>query len=118
MDGFFVAKIQKLSDKILSQEDPEEAAVDNEEDEEEMEEVPEKVPEKKKPTKGKKSPFSKKRKGETAPAVEEKAKKNKMSIAPGTPTSTKKKSKKTRMNAKMTQPRRRKAAADIAAADI
>jgi ribosomal RNA methyltransferase Nop2 len=118
MDGFFVAKIQKLSDKILSQPDPEEAAVDKE-DEDAMEEEPEKVEEKKRVTKGKKkSPFSKKRKGEATQDVEEKPKKNKVSIAPGKATSTKKKSKKTRMNAKMTQPRRKKATADIAAADI
>jgi hypothetical protein len=99
MDGFFVARIQKLSDKIKGQDDAAAAATKSTKADESIE--AEKAAEDVTKTKGKK------RKVENQPGELKSAKKGKVSFPPITQPSKNTQKKSTR-NAKLTKPRRKR----------
>jgi len=102
MDGFYVARIQKLSDKIKGQNDASDPTEKNH-DETEQHEVKSETKDSKKKRKTK----GKKRKAVQEVQAEEPLKKEKLSVPPTKAPEGKKNKKK--MSAKMTKPRRKKA---------
>ncbi|KAL3903761.1 MAG: hypothetical protein SGILL_010324 [Bacillariaceae sp.] len=102
MDGFFVAKIQKLSDKIKGQNEP---TADAKVEEKTEVASAEKDTKKKTKVKGKKRKSASKLNDDDE--ASKKAKKEKVSVPPARPASKKKKEKNSK-SAKMTKPRRKK----------
>ncbi|KAG7359933.1 nucleolar protein [Nitzschia inconspicua] len=106
MDGFFVARIQKLSDKIKGEDDTSNTKQLKEEGEMEKTE-PEKETTKV-TSKGKGKKRKERSKQPLDVAEPKKAKKEKVSVPPTSKAETKKKVEKNTKSAKMTKPRRRK----------
>mmetsp|Transcript_4962 Transcript_4962/g.7776 ORF Transcript_4962/g.7776 Transcript_4962/m.7776 type:complete len:506 (+) Transcript_4962:884-2401(+) len=107
MDGFFVARIQKLSDKVKGQTNPAEEGENMEwkDNKEEISSKAEEVSRGKEKSKGKKRKDSGNEGEESLPG--KKRKKEKVSIPP-TKTKVTKKADKKKNSAKMTKPRRKK----------